>query len=277
MSQFTKAQRAKAKLRLALVGPAGSGKTHSSLLVAGGIGGRIALVDSENASASKEAGKKDIPDFDTMTLSAPFTPMKYVEAIKAAEAEGYDIIILDSLTHAWAGSGGLLERVDAVAKASTSKNSYTAWREVTPLHNKLVDAILQSKCHVIATMRSKVEYVVEKDEKTGKNVPKKVGLAPVQREGLDYEFDVVLDVDQATHYAVASKDRTSLFDGEPHRPSRETGERLAKWLAEGVEVKPRCVNCERKGISADAVTETDGMALCGECEKRYKEINANKQ
>lgn len=276
MTLFRKAERSKAKLRLGLVGPAGSGKTHSALLIASGIGGKIAVADSENGSANKEVGKKDIPPFDVMVLSSPFTPTKYIEAIKAAEAEGFDVIILDSLSAAWAGSGGLLEKVDAVTKASTSKNSYMAWREVTPLHNKLVDSILQSKCHVIVTMRSKVEYVVEKDEKTGKNVPKKVGLAPVQREGMDYELDLVFDVDQATHYAMASKDRTSLFDGEPHKPSKETGERLAAWLAEGVEPpKPviLCANCLKKGLEVPYAEEVDGSAYCAACATKYREIN----
>lgn len=274
MSLFQRAERQKAKLRLGMVAPAGAGKTHSSLLIAAGLGKKIAVVDTENSSASKEEGKKNIPPFDVLVLSAPFHPSKYIEALKAAEQEGYDVIILDSLSPAWAGTGGLLDKVNAVTQASTSKNSYMAWRDVTPLHNKLVDAILQSKCHVIATMRAKVEYVIEADEK-GKQRPRKIGLAPIQREGLDFEFDIVFDIDQATHYATASKDRTSLFDGTPFIPSIETGEKLRDWLGQGVEApqpSKLCTNCEKASKFTVATTEIDEMFLCNDCLTRYKEI-----
>jgi len=269
MSLFRRAERSKAKLRLGLVAPAGAGKTHSALLIAGGLGKRIALIDSENASASKEVGKKDIPDFDTLTLSAPYHPSKYIDAMKVAEDAGYDVIITDSLTHAWAGTGGLLDKVNAVTQASSSKNSYMAWRDVTPLHTKLGDAIRQSKCHVIVTMRSKVEYIIETDEK-GKQKPRKVGLAPIQREGMDYELDVVLDLDQNTHYATASKDRTSLFDGTPFIPTIGTGEMLREWLDSGKEVVPDCTNCAKKGLTTPAAQDVEGNKFCDECHEKYK-------
>lgn len=272
MSLFKKAERHQSKLRLGLICPAGGGKTHSSLLIAAGLGGPIAVIDTENASASKEVGKTNIPDFDVLVLTAPFSPDKYVNAIKEAESAGYNVIVIDSLSHAWAGSGGLLEKADLVTKASSSKNSYMAWREVTPLHNKLIDAILQSKCHVIVTMRSKVEYVVETNEK-GKQAPRKVGLAPIQREGMDYEMDIVLDIDQSTHLATPSKDRTSLFDGTPFVPSKETGEKLKEWLGQGKEVKPDCINCSRKGIKAEAVTVDDGFNHCADCSAKWLQLS----
>jgi len=276
MSAFQKAQRYKSRLRLGLTSPAGGGKTHSALLIASGLGGKIALIDTENSSASKECGKQDIPPFDVLVLEAPFAPDKYIAAIKEAEKEGYDIIIIDSLSPAWAGSGGLLERADTLTKASSSKNSYMAWRDVTPLHNRLIDSILQSKCHVIVTMRSKVEYIVEQNDK-GKSTPRKIGLAPIQREGTDYELDIVLDLDQKSHTATASKDRTSLFDGEPFRPSKETGERIKEWLGTGEDApKPRCQNCSLKNIDREATQEIEDKRFCDECHAKFIELTKSK-
>jgi len=226
---FKKAERKRAKLRLALFGPSGSGKTYSALLVAQGIGSKIALIDTENGSASLYA---HLCDFDVCELAPPFTPQKYIDAIHAAERAGYDVIVIDSLTHAWAGQGGLLEQVDA---RKGRGNDFTAWRDVTPQHNKLVDAMVQSGCHIIATCRTKQEYVLVDEVKNGKTVkaPKKVGMAPVQRDGMEYEFTVVFELDVDRHIASASKDRTSLFDGEYFVPSIETGQRLKSWLDTG--------------------------------------------
>lgn len=234
---FKKAERERAKARIALCAPAGGGKTHSALLIAKGLGSKIALVDTENGSAELEAGKPNIPEFDVITMHAPFDPAKYIASIKAAEQAGYDVIILDSLSHAWAGTGGLLDKLDTISKASKSGNSFTAWRDITPQHNKLIDAILQSNLHVIGTMRTKTDYVMA--EQNGKTAPKKVGLAPVQREGLDYEFTIVFDIDQATHLATATKDRTSLFDGkDPLVLSDEAGKQIADWFKSGKEKAP---------------------------------------
>ena len=232
---FKKAERSQSKARIAFCAPAGGGKTHSALLLAGGLGTKIAVIDTENGSASLEAGKPNIPEFDVLTLFAPFTIEKYLAAMKAAEAAGYEIIIIDSISHAWAGTGGLLEQVDMKTKASKSQNSYAAWRDITPMHNALVEAILQSKCHIIATMRTKADYVLETNDK-GRSAPKKIGLAPIQREGMDYEFTVVFDIDQASHVALASKDRTSMFDGKPFTPTVETGKQIKDWIMSGAVV-----------------------------------------
>jgi hypothetical protein len=225
---FRKASKEQARLRMALVGPSGGGKTFSALAIAQGLGGRVALIDTEHGSASKYA---DLFDFDTLGL-AVFHPGNYIEAIKAAEKEGYRVLVIDSLSHAWAGQGGVLEQVDAAAKRSQSKNSFTAWRDVTPLHNALVDAILQSNCHIIATMRAKTEYVLEPDER-GKLVPVKKGLAPIQRDGMDYEFDVVADM-TLQHDLMVGKTRWNAIDQKVIRnPGREFGEALAGWLSDG--------------------------------------------
>lgn len=222
---FKKAKREQSKLRLALIGPSGSGKTYSSLLIAKGLGGSIAMIDTERGSGNLYS---HIVDYDICELEPPFSPEKYIQRIKEAEQAGYDIIIIDSLSHAWAGQGGILEFVD---KATQSlKNNFAAWREASPKHNTLVDALIQSRSHIIGTMRSKTAWDVQKDERTGKTKPVKIGLAPVQREGLEYEFTCVLEIAVEGHVASASKDRTTLFDNQFFVPGVETGQALLNWL-----------------------------------------------
>ena len=226
---FHRAQRQKAKLRLALAGPAGSGKTYSALQVAFGLGGRVALIDTERGSGELYA---HLGEYDTCPLEAPFTPEKFVQAIREAQDAGYDVIIIDSLSHAWAGPGGVLDIHGHTA--DIGGNSWAAWRQVTPRHNELVDTMLQSRCHIIATLRSKTEHVQVIED--GKTVVKKVGLNPIQRAGLDYEFTVFLDLSH-NHTAGTGKDRTGLFDGQVFRPTRETGAKLLTWLETGVETR----------------------------------------
>jgi len=250
---FRKAERKKAKLRCALAGPSGSGKTYSALLMAFGLGGKVALIDTENGSGDLYA---HLGEYDICPITAPFIPDKYIAAIKAAEAAGYDIIIIDSLSHAWAGEGGLLDMQGKIADSGKG-NSYTAWRSVTPKHNALVEAMLQSKSHIIATVRSKQDYVQEKDEKGKVTQIKKVGMAPVQREGLEYEFTVFFDLSMQ-HEASASKDRTSLFDSRFIKPSPELGKELLAWLNSGADVPPPPVPAAaEKTTPAAAVVEKE--------------------
>src|SRR5258708_7618644 len=160
--QLRKAQKQKAKLRIGLAGTSGSGKTYSALLLASGMTDwdKICVIDTENGSA-------DLYDhlgaYNVITLTAPFMPERYIEAIHAAEDAGMEVIIIDSITHEWDGKGGCLEIVEEVTKASMSKNSYTAWAKVTPRHNGFVQTILQSPCHVITTVRRKQDYDMSKD------------------------------------------------------------------------------------------------------------------
>lgn len=234
--EIRKAERRKAKARVGIGGPAGSGKTASSLLVAFGLTGdwgKIGFIDTENGSGelyvNATIGGTRIGEYLYGRIESPFTPQKYIDAIKALEQAGVECIIIDSLSHAWAGEGGLLEQQGR--EADRSGNSYTAWRKVTPQHNQLVEAILQSKCHIMTTIRAKTEYSQEKGD-NGKTVVKKVGMGLVQREGMDYEFTIMLDIGQ-DHVAFASKDRTSLFDGQYFKPSVETGKALLTWLETG--------------------------------------------
>jgi AAA domain len=225
-----KAERRKSKLRLALVGPTGSGKSFSALQLAFGLGTRIGLIDTEHGSGDLYA---DLGDYDVITLEPPYTVAKYRDAIRAFEEAGYDTIIVDSLSHAWSGEGGLLDKQGQLENSGKYRNSFATWREITPEHNKLVEQMLGSPAHIIATMRTKTEYVVERDDR-GKNSVRKIGLSPVQRDGVEYEFTLVMDVAE-NHYARASKDRTSLFDGWSDRIGPQTGRMLREWLDSGSE------------------------------------------
>ena len=230
---FRKAERRKAKLRLAITGPAGSGKTYGALILAQGLGGRIAMIDTENGSGDLYA---NLCDYDVETLTAPYSIQKYLAAIHEAEQEGYDVLIIDSLSHAWAGEGGLLDVHNQLTRSSKSGNSYAAWGQITPMHNRLIETMLESSCHIIGTMRSKTDYLQTQNDR-GRMEIRKVGLAPVQRDGMDYEFTVVFDLGM-DHTVTISKDRTGLFDGQVFTITQDTGKTLRRWLDSGAEVVP---------------------------------------
>lgn len=228
--KFERAVRKKARLRLALTGPSGSGKTYSALLVAKGIGGKIAVIDTEKGSASLYS---DIADFDVLELEPPFSPERFIEAIHAAEIAEYDTLIIDSITHEWAGVGGCLELVDTIAKNKFRGNSWSAWSEINPRHRLFLDAILRSNMHIIATMRSKTETA--QVEENGRKKVAKLGMKSEQRDGVEYEFTTVLDIGHETHHAIASKDRTKIFsNADPVILSEAVGARLLEWLDSGV-------------------------------------------
>jgi hypothetical protein len=228
--QFQKAERRQAKLRLAITGPSGSGKTWGALQVAKGLGGRVAVIDTERGSASLYS---HLTEFDVLELGAPYSPERFIEAVKAAEGAGYDVLVIDSASHEWNGVGGCLELVDHVAATRFKGNSWSAWNEVTPRHRAFLDALLRSNLHVIATMRSKTETA--QTEENGRKKVVKLGMKSEQRDGVEYEFTTVLDLSHEGHYAIASKDRTGLFTGDPAALSPETGRRLLAWLQSGAE------------------------------------------
>jgi hypothetical protein len=230
---FHKALKTDARLRLALMGPSGAGKTLTSLHLAQDLdAGPIALIDTERGSASKYA---DQFDFDVLELDS-FHPEHYIDAIHAANEGDYGALIIDSLSHAWAGKGGALELVDEAARKMKSSNTFAAWRDVTPLHHRLLDAILGTDCHVIATLRSKMENIQDKDEK-GRILIRKVGLQAVQREGVEYEFDVVGEMD-LDHVLTITKSRCpSLADRVFSNPNGEVSAELKDWL-QGVSPEP---------------------------------------
>jgi len=221
--QLQTAQRKRAKIKMGLQGPSGSGKTYSALLIAYGLcndWSKIAVVDSENHSAELYA---HLGAFNTLQLTAPFSPEKYIQAIELCEKSGMDTIILDSVTHEWE------YLIDF--HSSLQGNSFTNWGKITPRHNAFVQKILNSNCHIISTIRTKQDYVL--NERNGKMVPEKVGLKSVQRDGLEYEFTLAFDMDMKNN-AIASKDRTGLFFGQPEqRLSIETGKQINDWCNDG--------------------------------------------
>ncbi|MCO5950852.1 AAA family ATPase [Mucilaginibacter flavidus] len=232
--QLQTAQRRNAKIRLGLQGPSGSGKTMSALLIAFGLIGdwtKIGVIDTENRSSELYS---QIGNYQVLHLNPPFSPERYIEAIQVCEQSGIEVIIIDSTSHEWNGQGGILE-----VHGNMVGNSFTNWSKLTPRHNLFINTILQSPLHIICTIRSKTEYVLS--EKNGKQVPEKVGLTGIQREGLDFELTLVLEMD-IKHHAVATKDRTGLFMDKPEfTPNEGTGEQILKW-------------CE-SGISKEAVTD----------------------
>ena len=227
--EIRKSERKRAKIKLGIQGPSGSGKTYSSLLLAYGLTNnwdKIAVIDTENGSADLYA---HLGDYNVLNLSKPYNPERYIQAIESCENGGMEVIIIDSITHEWDGAGGILE-----THGNMAGNSFTNWNKLTPRHNAFVQKILQSSCHVIATIRTKQDYVL--NEKNGKYVPEKVGLRGVTREGMDYEFTIVLDLD-IKHDATASKDRTGLFMDKPQFViTQGTGKQIAKWCDNGVEL-----------------------------------------
>lgn len=234
--QLHTASRQKSKLRIGLSGPSGSGKTYSALQLAYGLAhdwNKIALIDTENGSGDLYS---HLGAYQVLTLTAPFTPERYIEAIKACEDAGMEVIIIDSISHEWNGAGGCLELHDQVTAKMKTPNSFTAWAQITPRHDKFIQTILQSQCHVITTVRSKTEYILV--DKNGRQVPQKAGMGQVTRDGFEYELTLSLDLDQ-DHKAFASKDRTRLFaDAVPEVVSVATGEKLLEWAGQEDKITP---------------------------------------
>ena len=227
------AERRQAKLRVGLFGASGAGKTMSALKMARGLVSdwdKIAIIDTENGSADLYS---QLGAYKVMTLSAPFIPEKYIQAIKACADAGVEAIIVDSITHEWAGEGGILEEADRLGK--TAKNSFMVWGQLTPRHNKFINSIIGCPVHIISCGRSKQDYALNEIEKNGRKVtvPEKIGLKSITREGFDYEMTVSFDLD-ITHVAVSTKDRTGLFQDKPGMViNEETGRLLRDWNASG--------------------------------------------
>ena len=253
MIQIRKAKRSATKLRLLLTSPSGGGKTFGAILLAKGLGGRTVVIDTEEGSSDLY---DTLHDFDVIDLKPPFTPEAYIEAITGAEQAGYEVIIIDSVTHCWNGKGGCLELVDDIAKAQFRGNTWSAFSVITPRWRAFVDAILRSSAHVICTGRSKTETAQVEDH--GKKKVAKLGMKLEARDGLEYEFTCVLDLIHDGHYATVSKDRTGLFNGDPKPITVETGKKLAAWLAGGEPVKqPSLVET----IEATIATAADAAYL----------------
>lgn len=224
-----KATRQKAKIRLGLSAVSGGGKTYSALLIAYGLCGdwsKVALIDTENGSGDLYA---DLGPYNVLPLAPDYTPEKYIQAIKACEGAGMEVIIIDSITHEWDGKGGCLEIVEKAG------GRYQDWAKVTPRHQAFIDAIIGSSCHVITTVRRKQDYEMTKTQ-DGKVKVEKAGMKEVTREGFEYELTVNLEMD-TRHNATASKDRTGLFIDRPaFVPTVDTGKLIRQWCEQGVDM-----------------------------------------
>lgn len=239
--KLQKAQRHQVKLRIGLSGPSGFGKTYSALLMAYGITNdwnKIALIDTENKSASLYS---HLGDFNVLSLDEPFAPERYLEAIKLCEDSGIELIIVDSISHEWQGKGGCLEIHEQLG------GRFQDWAKVTPRHNAFIDAIILSKCHLITTSRSKVDYSLDRDG-NGKTKVMKLGTKAITREGFEYELTVNFEFLNDKHLVQASKDRTELFSGKPEFIiNSSTGKKLIDWCNQGIsldKIKAEIENCE---------------------------------
>lgn len=223
--KLRQSERRKAKIKIGLQGCAGAGKTYSALLLAKGLTNndysKVAIIDTENGSADLYA---HLGNYNVLSLAPPFTPESYIQAIEVCEKAGMEVVIIDSISHEWD------ELLDFHSKLAG--NSFANWAKVTPRQKAFVDKILQTNAHIIATMRTKQDYVL--NQKDGKFIPEKVGLKSVQRDGLDYEFTLVFDID-IKHFTVSSKDRTGLFMGKPEFTITEhTGKQILEWCNAGI-------------------------------------------
>jgi 5'-3' exonuclease len=256
-----KASTKQARARIAIYGPSGCGKTWSALSIMTSLCDRVVLIDTENASSEKYA--KDF-NFDVLPLES-FSPLTYAEAIRYCEAQGYDGIVVDSLSHAWVGKDGALEQVDKAA-ARAKGNSYVGWRDVTPMHNELVDSLVRCGSHLLVTMRAKTEYVLEEDHR-GKKVPKRIGMAPVQRDGLEYEFDVVGDMD-LDHKLIITKTRCRSLDGEVIlKPDHKLAKVIKDWLDDGVNY-----DAQAKALMGE-IDSADTLGVLANIAERVKVAN----
>ena len=263
--QLKKAQRQQVKLRLNLSAPSGAGKTMSALLMAKGLVGewsKIAVIDTENGSASLY---DHLGDFNVLDLQPPYSPERYMQAIDTCINSGIECIIIDSSSHEWSGAGGCLESNEKLAAAKYKGNTWSGWNETTPRHDKFVNHVLHCNAHVITCTRSKMETVMGEDRKV-----KKVGMKDLQRDGWEYELTVSLSIDRDTHMAIASKDRTQLFEGkEPFVITEKTGALIRNWCDQG-EIAPK----QQREVStaADAIVMLSAVTSLEVMEALYKAL-----
>jgi hypothetical protein len=217
-----------ARAKIALVGPTGASKTYTALTIAQVLGDKVLVIDTENKSSIKYSR-----DFTFKVIGlTDYRLESYLEVLDFAATQDVAVVVIDSLSHAWAGQGGALEMAEQMGRAKYGGNTFAGWAEVTPLQNRLIETILNYPTHLIATMRMKMKYALVENDK-GKKVPRKLGLDIVQRDTFEYEFDIIgqLDID---HNLIVTKTRCSALDGYvDHKPDGELGRIIRHWLTEG--------------------------------------------
>lgn len=251
---FTPVSKQQSYLRLFLIGPSGTGKTYTAAGIAQAFG-RVAVVDTERGSFRKCELARTF-EYEGFELRDDFSPARYVEAIKAAASAGFDCLIIDSLSHSWDAEGGIMDIVDAAA-ARAKGNSFAGWKEGTPAYRALIEAILQAPLHIIATMRSKTEWVIEQGQ-NGKSVPRRIGLAPVMRQNIEYEADIVGDLDYDHNLSISKSRFAGIADQLIRKPGREFGESILAWLNDG-EAAPTWQ--ERMAVVLKSVDEETARVL----------------
>lgn len=265
---FQPAVRQQEKARIGIAGPSGSGKTYSALLLASGLGGKIGMIDTEHRSSRLYAGNKGIPAFDVLDLGPPYSPERFIEALKEAVEAGYDVVIIDSASPEWNGTGGCLEINEQLAGTKYRGNTWSAWSETTPRHRKFIDAMLAAPVHLIVTMRSKTETA--QVDNGGKKSVIKLGMKAEQRDGIEYEMTTFLDLSHEGHHAIATKDRSQLWANKDPSPiTVASGAALRKWLdtGEAHEVAhieppaPRLTDADRASMLAGITAAGDLKAL----------------
>lgn len=266
--KLTTATRKQSFMRLNLSGPSGAGKTMSALRMAKGLVGewpKVAVIDTEAGSASLYS---HLGEFQTIDLEPPYTPERYIQGIDMCVAAGIECIIIDSSSHEWEGPGGCLEANEKLAAARYKGNTWSAWNETTPRHDAFVQKVLQCRAHVITCTRSKMETVMGDDKKV-----KKVGMKDIQRSGWEYELTVSLNIDRDTHMAIASKDRTEIFEKmPPFVITEETGKLIKQWCESGIEIPPP-VNPAAEAIALMYLAEsTEQLQACWTKYKQFQKV-----
>jgi hypothetical protein len=259
MSSFTPATRTSTKARIALCGPSGSGKTWTALTLAHALGERVAVIDTERGSAAKYAGVNGWK-FDTVAPGS-FAPDALTALLAEAGQDAYDVLVLDSWSHYWMGVDGMLEQVDRRAK---NGNNFSGWKEVRPDERRMIDALISYPGHVIATLRVKTEYVIEENER-GKKVPRKIGLKPEQREGIEYEFDLVGDMDHENNLTVSKSRIPALTRAVIQQPDGALGKTIRSWLEDG-EAVPDARDLREHALD-DGATVAEILAIGAQASK----------
>ena len=265
--EFIPAEKSQLKARVLISGAAGSGKTIAALELASALGSRVAVIDTENGSAALYSDKYK---FEMLNLQPPYPPEDFVQAIKVAENSGFDVIVVDGITPEWSGSGGCLDLHTKLG------GRFQDWAKITPRHRKFIQKILECSTHIICTCRSKQGYAMDEQSKK----VTKLGMAPEQRDGLDYEMTLVFNIINQTHLAEATKDRTGLFDGKQFLISKNTGLEILEWLNSGTPAKspaPTITDIRNLLISAGVKSLPDFkkvmMQVLGEEYDTLEELN----
>lgn len=249
---FKPATREASFARIALSGPSGSGKTYTALALATALSDRVAVIDTERGSASKYVGLNGW-QFDTVQPDS-YAPLSLVELLGAAAGGEYGCVVIDSLSHYWMGADGMLEQAD---RRGRNGNNFAGWKEVRPEERRMIDALTSYPGHVIATMRSKTEYVIEENER-GKKVPRKVGMKPEQRDGIEYEMDVVGDLDHDNTLTIVKSRIHTLSKAVIPLPGEELAHQIADWLSEGDKI-PTVAEYRKRALAMTSVDDLKAL------------------